>query len=151
MNTKRFRLNITHDTPFNTNMYLFTANGGDKIKVETTLQLQSFGGTSEVDSSTITCRLVSDSDTSGSPITDSSDLDHNLFTYQVPDGWPREPSGLGDAPPFVEYFNIVTYTQEPYIPARGRSLYLRLLQPSTLPDPNAEYTLRLEITITRID
>jgi hypothetical protein len=148
MNQKTFYTIITHNTPYDTNMFLYTAEGGERIHVQTSLQLMSFGGTSVTNSDTVHLYIVSDSDTSGSNIIDSSDLQEPLGSYMIPDGWPRPSAGIGGMSPFNLMFQ--TTDNEFPIPARGRNLYVRLAEPSTLPDPNAEYSIRLEVTVTRI-
>lgn len=149
-NVKQFRLVITQDTPYDTPMYLFDAEGGDVFKFEAGFTLQSFGGTSESASSEVSVRLVSDSDVSGSLILDDGDLDQMLCQYSVPDGWPRSAADIGGAGPFSDSFGFNSIDPQVPIPARGRKLYLKLVEPTQLPDVNAEYSIQLSVTVTKL-
>lgn len=149
-NVKGFRLIITESTPYDTNMFLFEAEGGDMLKFETQLSLQSFGGTSASESDPIRISIVSDSDTSGSPVGDpGGDFAlSGLAQFIIPDGWPRPVPGIDGLPPLD--LQIQAGQAIDRIPSRGRNLYLRIEEPATLPDSNAEYSLELFVTVTKL-
>jgi hypothetical protein len=146
---KQFTFEINQNTTWDTDWFIMDVSGGTRWEVITLVQLFNFDGTSNINSGSISFKLTSNSDTSGSYVSDGHDIDINLghiyiandFPWQGTIGW----QGVGPWP--TNWFP--SGSSEFIVPSRGRSIYLKLTQPNPMFDLQATFGYRVEMSFNQ--